>query len=616
MNRAVLIVICDFLVSSMLSMLTGMVPAGFNGADGQGGGGTIGAPGIGLDAPTTALILNELRIREAQLEELRRRLRETQRKQGFSAEREKEIERLAKELAAAKVKAAQMELLAKNSRRTTAKMTPAELKKQLTEAQIQLQLAEMRLKDSKELTADLRKELKENIDAVSYARQKGSVIRERLNRAAEEVRRTKETLAINEEELRDRDKRLKSVSEELQKSRADAAVQRQAITNLQNALAAAMKRGDQAVNENRQLESNLSFVRGRLSTTEQAFAAERDDNSKNRQLAAQRELEIQRLSQQLAATRSVLKKAVHDRSESRQELAAAQKTVRDLERKEIEARVKAASVEKQYAVTTKMLENVGVNVRTKADVLSCYADAAALLRLSILENRLVVDQQSDALYCIPLVELAGKTVMLTSFGNMSGTVQSPLNFREIKKLSYRAALPGGKEPVTITTPLYVGKADPRVAALEVKLAGRKPLKTIYADAIRKRGVENLYLFKTNSSGKESAPLGDRCSLDFASGGDVLYIRNGRSSTELKASPGDLVLTREGEFAGVVIAAESPVFSSRENARCMLFTKDFSWDKAMTAIPVVKKGNEKYYSVFAREMGKLYQKVQELDLKGR
>jgi hypothetical protein len=49
---------------------------------------------------------------------------------------------------------------------------------------------------------------------------------------------------------------------------------------------------------------------------------------------------------------------------------------------------------------------------------------------------------------------------------------------------------------------------------------------------------------------------------------------------------------------------------------MLFTKDFSWDKAMTAIPVVKKANEKYYSVFAREMGKLYQKVQELDLKGR
>lgn len=616
MNRAVLIVICDFLVSSMLSMLTGMVPAGFNGADGQGGGGTVGAPGIGLDAPTTALILNELRIREAQLEELRRRLREAQRTHGFNAEREKEIERLANELAAARVKAKQMELLAQNNRKTTAKLTPAELKKQLTEAQIQLQLAEMRLKDSKELTADLRKELKENIDAVGFARQKGAVIRERLNRAAEEVRRTKETLAINEEELRDRDKRLKSVSEELQKSRADSALQKQSIANLQNALAAAMKRGDQAAGENQKLERNLAFVRGRLSTTEQAYASERDDNARNRQLAAQRELEVQRLSQQLAATRAVLKKAVQDRSESRQELAAAQKNVRELERKEIEARIKAASVEKQIAVTTKMLENVGVNVRTKADVLSCYADAAALLRLSILENRLVVDQETNALYCIPLVELAGKTVMLTNFDNISGIAQAPLNFREVKRLSYRAALPGGKEPVTVTTPLYIGKNDPRVAALEVKLPGRKPLKTIFADAIRKRGVENLYLFKTNSSGKESAPLGDRCSLDFASGGDVLYIRNGRSSTELKASPGDLILTKEGEFAGVVVASESPVFSSRENARCMLFTKDFSWDKSMVAIPVTKKANEPFYSGFADGMGKLYQKVLELNIRDR
>ena len=183
----------------MLSMLTGMVPAGFNGADGQGGSGTIGAPGIGLDAPTTALILNELRIREAQLEELRRRLREAQRTHGFNAEREKELERLAAELAAAKVKAKQLELIAQNNRRTTAKLSPAELKKQLTEAEIRLEAAKLHLKDSQTLSNDLRKELKQNIEAVSYAREKGTMIRERLNRAAEEVRRTRETLAINEE---------------------------------------------------------------------------------------------------------------------------------------------------------------------------------------------------------------------------------------------------------------------------------------------------------------------------------------------------------------------------------------------------------------------------------
>ena len=598
----------------MLSMLTGMVPAGFNGADGQGGSGTIGAPGIGLDAPTTALILNELRIREAQLEELRRRLREAQRTHGFNAEREKELERLAAELAAAKVKAKQLELIAQNNRRTTAKLSPAELKKQLTEAEIRLEAAKLHLKDSQTLTDDLRKELKQNIEAVSYAREKGTMIRERLNRAAEEVRRTRETLAINEEELRDREKQLAAATRELAQSRSAVTLQKQTISNLQNSLDAAVKRGDQAVSENQNLERNLSFVRGRLSSTEQAYAALRDENTRNRQLAAQRNLEIQRLSQQLASTQNVLKQAVKDRSESRLELAAAQKNVRELERKEIEARVKAASAEKQIAATTKMLETVGV--RTKADVHSCYADAATLLRLTILENRIVVDQQNRALYCIPLVELKGKTVLISNFDNISGTAHSPLNFRNIKKLSYRAAAPGGKDAVTLEGSVYVNKADPRVAAIEAKVPGRKPLKTIYADDLRRRGMENLYLFKTNSSGKESTALGNRCSLDFTAGGDVLYIRNSRSTSEVKAVPGDLIITKEGEFAGVVVASESLAFSNRENARCLLFTKDFSWDKEAVAIPTTKGANEKYYSAFAREMGKFYKKVLELNIRDR
>ena len=41
MNKAILIVICDFLVSAMLTMMTGMVP------------GHSGGTGVGLDESTT-----------------------------------------------------------------------------------------------------------------------------------------------------------------------------------------------------------------------------------------------------------------------------------------------------------------------------------------------------------------------------------------------------------------------------------------------------------------------------------------------------------------------------------------------------------------------------------
>ena len=63
MNRAILIVICDFLVSAMLSMMTGMVPA------------HTGGTGVGLDERTTRLLLGELELRQKELENLRRQLK-------------------------------------------------------------------------------------------------------------------------------------------------------------------------------------------------------------------------------------------------------------------------------------------------------------------------------------------------------------------------------------------------------------------------------------------------------------------------------------------------------------------------------------------------------------
>ena len=76
MNRAILIVICDFLVSAMLTMMTGMVP------------GHTGGTGVGLDESTTKVLLGELDRRNSELEELRSKLRETIARLGSSPERD------------------------------------------------------------------------------------------------------------------------------------------------------------------------------------------------------------------------------------------------------------------------------------------------------------------------------------------------------------------------------------------------------------------------------------------------------------------------------------------------------------------------------------------------
>ena len=59
MSKAILIVICDFLVSAMLTMMTGMVPA------------HTGGTGVGLDENTTKLLLSELDAHRSELEKLR-----------------------------------------------------------------------------------------------------------------------------------------------------------------------------------------------------------------------------------------------------------------------------------------------------------------------------------------------------------------------------------------------------------------------------------------------------------------------------------------------------------------------------------------------------------------
>ena len=68
MNKSLLIVICDFLVSAMLTMMTGMVPA------------HSGGTGVGLDENTTKLLLAELDAHRVELEKLRSNLRQAMEK--------------------------------------------------------------------------------------------------------------------------------------------------------------------------------------------------------------------------------------------------------------------------------------------------------------------------------------------------------------------------------------------------------------------------------------------------------------------------------------------------------------------------------------------------------
>ena len=117
--------------------------------------------------------------------------------------------------------------------------------------------------------------------------------------------------------------------------------------------------------------------------------------------------------------------------------------------------------------------------------------------------------------------------------------------------------------------------------------------------LRQRGLHNLYLFKTSSFGKESAALGGRCSIDLSAREPYLYIRNtgrGTGGSELRAEPGDFVLSREGDFIGVVVSIENFDFGRRQEAKCFVFPDEFNWEKA-GSIPIVRRPGEEYFNAF-------------------
>ena len=199
--------------------------------------------------------------------------------------------------------------------------------------------------------------------------------------------------------------------------------------------------------------------------------------------------------------------------------------------------------------------------------------------------------------------------MVNTFPVFAGNAYEPLNFTEIIRADYKVDSPDAPDSsagIRLAGPILTLPDEPRVAAMEFNLVGRAPLEVMTIEKLKKRGLEELFLFKTSSFGKQSAGLAGRCSLDFTSGDRYLYIRNtGRGTgSELRAEPGDLVLTKEGDFVGVVVSIEKFDYGRREEAKCYVFSDAFSWKDA-PAVPIGKQPGENGFERFGSEIQRHY-----------
>ena len=587
MNRSILIVICDFIITSMIYLNGGFsaIESPFQ----DGGGATI-------DRSTVDLIVTRLEQQQVELENARKALLEASARAGKNEHQAKELERITGELANTRSKLEFMERRARLNRNDSGPMSASDLQKELEEeirrknqAQARAEQMQSELKSSLE---NLRRTDRSLSDAMKELASRSSSLEKTQNRLAQatgEAARLSERLSTREAELARSARDLTAVRTTLATVRTDAQNYRQKLNTAEN---------------------DLAFLRGRSNAMEKELAATRDELTSSQKNIQIRDVELAAARTRLENMQSVLKNAVNDLSRTRSQLAG--ETA-----KRTQAQNDLAKLRGDYnAVSTKLqtAEN-----KLRSDVLTRYSNAAVKVQHNIREKRLLLDHNDKGELYLPLTSINGKTYAVTALRTLTGSDSNSSLLSDVVELKYLASAADGKTASSVQQlkgPIYVANADCRIAFIEVPGRQVKPLEILTRDQLKARGIQDLYLFKVNSFGKDSTLLDSRCSMSFDSDDEYLYIRNGaRVSSELKADIGDLVLTKQGELVGIVVALENFDFARQQEARCFVFNSLPEIGK-LPVVPLTKPAGQQMYRDFSDKLNFFLEQARPLDNKKR
>ena len=569
MNRAILIVICDFLVSAMLSMMTGMVPA------------HTGGTGVGLDERTTRVLLGELELRQRELENLRRQLREAAARKNASPENDEAVRKITEEMIDNMRRIEAVKRAERATAANTGVLSPAELQKKLEEeARKRLEL-EIRLRDQKLDSRTAAERLTMTREILARERQRLASAEKRLAETTEaersanaEVRKLAAEYRSIQQRLGETENRKSLTEKELADARRAVAAKEADLAGVKNALREMNSRIGKVSLERQELQRTLAFTSGKLNTAERDNADYRGQLAKLRREAARSKYELAEARQARQQMETLVKRSLNDLSKAQIEAER--------------SRSAAQLAQGKLAATEKILKEV--TAKPAAEAFKRYSAAAFKLSFRVREKGIMLERRANGDYVPVLVKFGRRTLAVMPFALLTGDPEVALLYRNITELVYRFESPADRTSRILTEPLAAVRTPDRteVAAVfigENALPGRKPLPLITREQLLERGTDDLFLFSCRRYGRESAALGARCSIDPRSDSPYLVIRNSRqrSGGLLNAALGDIVVTREGQFAGVVTGFEK---GNSPDARVLLFSDTDFWEKARR-IPVTK-----------------------------
>lgn len=594
MNRSILIVTCDFLVLAAMSLSIGMNEVGD-----PAGAAKISSPATRLVEMIDEELARHEEVKQ-QKDELAQRLEEFR---ALALKDEKQIASQDEEIKQAQAKLAE---------------TLAALTKTKDEFASEKTKSEQELAKSAAELAKTKKELDEREAA--------------LKRSAAVIEQKESELKISAQELVERDKVIRDSESLLETS--------------ERSLARVTQEKAAATEKLQQSERLLSRTSGQLELTKAELEALREQARLDRARAEEAlakfhasELELAETKSKLTSTQTQLNgmvrvladvnsdlvKTKNELDKSEQSLAVSKETIAQNERLMSEKDRTIAQTETILTQKDKVIEDKDRDLnetKKKADelekmlnndVLTSYNASALELSFHLVNDRLFNNIVIDKSFFLPAVTLGGKTWLVSAFRDTTG-LNLHSGYTKVTELQYKVRRPQSKDQWSaVNGPALCLAEDARVCLFPVDAAKTEaPVRVITFGALRERGLDNLTLFKSATFSKDSADITGRCSVSMEQGDNYLYIRNpNRSSSELKADVGDIVLSKEGFFVGVVVKVSSSDLGQTSTAQCYVFTGEPELTKALQ-LRLTKEPSQTLYYDFVDKHESLRKVTEQLD----
>ena len=623
MNHSILVVICDFLVLSVLSLSLGVAPMHSN----------FTGRGTRIDDYTANILLDELKVKSIQLAKARDALLDAQRKLGFAETRSKRVKELNTELAKVQTRLNYLEEKLKQRKGEVGKLSKEKLlvrleKESVRRLKVVTEMAEAKAAlefekaKNKELADDMSALRQNAIQHEEELTEKKTLLEERtqrLQKITKELQKTESALGTAKGDLRKTMATLTAAQRELKKKAEEVIGSKQALNATKLRLQGMSAELAGVKGEAKATLLDLSYARGRLSATEKELAETRSRLMKNQRAIAVNELELKEAQNKVTSLQKILKNAVGDLSKTQNELNEYKDKAKAANEKLVKAKInliKSSSEEKAAQVAlNKTKESLKAAMeRLQSEALDKYSQAAVLLKVNIKESRFLIDYESGGTFYLPEVLIDGKKYLISPLELLNSMGRTITAASKIIQLSYRVGKPkDGNNMSSIKQPLLSLNADNRVCIVEVPAVRKTALELLTYENLKKRGLQNLTLFKYTTFGQESCSLDGRSSLGLEKGDHYLYIRNSvrNNDPQLKANVGDFIITKQGQFVGIAVEVQNFDFGRKQRVKCFVFPNDFKTSN-VTEIPLAKRPGNKYFTNFAKVVAAINSRIKHLN----